>query len=205
MVVSLSFFDLFFNADFVVKFVMLFLIGMSIVSWSIMIEKFLELRNAESKAIALAQQFKQDNGMNFLQHAPNSPMKHVFSLLAATAHSGTINGQQEGRILKLLDKEVDGLGKKLGLLSTVSSASPFIGLFGTVWGIMHSFQAIASSENTNLSAVAPGIAEALFATAVGLMVAIPAWMAFNLLNQKIDRLHNQWLGYTISALHTLAR
>lgn len=204
MELSLGFFDLFMNADIVVKLVMIILIGMSVLSWSIVIEKILELNSADKRAAALAQQFKQDRTFSFLSHAPNSPMKHIFSLVAASSHNGNINSQQESRIIKLLEKEVDGLGRRLGMLSTVSSAAPFIGLFGTVWGIMHSFQGIASSENTSLNAVAPGIAEALFATAVGLVVAIPAWMAFNLLNQKIERIYNQWTGYVISALHTLS-
>ena len=105
----------------------------------------------------------------------------------------------QARLDKVLDvainRESEGLERRLGFLATVASASPFIGLFGTVWGIMRSFSAIATSRNTNLSVVAPGIAEALFATAIGLFAAIPAVLAYNKLQSEVGKAQSRLEGF----------
>jgi len=112
----------------------------------------------------------------------------------AASHLGV-----QARLDKVLDvaisRESEGLEKRLGFLATVSSASPFIGLFGTVWGIMNSFQSIAASKSTNLAVVAPGIAEALFATALGLLAAIPALLAYNKLSADANKLIARLEGF----------
>ena len=103
------------------------------------------------------------------------------------------------------NKELDKLENNLGYLATISSASPFIGLFGTVWGIMHSFQSIAEAKNTSLAVVAPGIAEALFATALGLIAAIPALIFYNILSKKLQDLTNNFDDFALHLNSLLSR
>ena len=191
---DMSIWGLILEADFVVRLVMLSLLFLSIFSWSIIFEKITKLRKLKKKS----KQFEDDfwSGINIeklhksIENSPSHPMEAIFVTgmkeLTATERKN-INYDEnivlEKRIEKAmsstLNREMEKLEKNLSFLATTGSSAPFIGLFGTVWGIMNSFQSIATSKNTSLAIVAPGIAEALLATAMGLLAAIPAVMAFN--------------------------
>jgi biopolymer transport protein TolQ len=185
---NFSFFSLFLKADFVVKFVIIILIAASIYSWAIIIEKYKLFKKINGSSSFFEDQFwsskSADSLYKKLEGYNEDPMANVFKAgMDFMIKNKSRSASTQERVLQALsssiDKEMEIVEKKLTFLATVGSTAPFIGLFGTVWGIMNSFQSIAISKNTSLAIVAPGIAEALFATALGLLAAIPAVVAFN--------------------------
>ncbi len=185
---NFSFFPLFLKADFVVKFVIIILIAASIYSWAIIIEKYKLFKKINGSSSIFEEQFwsskSADSLYKKLEGYNEDPMANVFKAgMDFMIKNKSRSASNQERVLQALsgsiDKEMEVVEKKLTFLATVGSTAPFIGLFGTVWGIMNSFQSIAISKNTSLAIVAPGIAEALFATALGLLAAIPAVVAYN--------------------------
>ena len=185
---NFSFFTLFLKADFVVKFVIIILIAASIYSWAIIIEKYKLFKKINGSSSIFEEQFwsskSADSLYKKLEGYNEDPMANVFKAgMDFMIKNKSRSASNQERVLQALsgsiDKEMEVVEKKLTFLATVGSTAPFIGLFGTVWGIMNSFQSIAISKNTSLAIVAPGLAEALFATALGLLAAIPAVVAYN--------------------------
>ncbi len=185
---NFSFFSLFWKADFVVKFVIIILIASSIYSWAIIIEKYKLFKKINSSSSFFEDQFwsskSADSLYKKLEGYNEDPMTNVFKagmsfMIKNKSKSASLQERAFQALNTAIDKEMEIVEKKLIFLATVGSTTPFIGLFGTVWGIMNSFQSIAISKNTSLAVVAPGIAEALFATALGLLAAIPAVIAYN--------------------------
>ena len=185
---NFSFFTLFLKADFIVKFVIIILIAASIYSWAIIIEKYKLFKKINGSSSIFEEQFwsskSADSLYKKLEGYNEDPMANVFKTgMDFMIKNKSRSASTQERVLQALsgsiDKEMEVVEKKLTFLATVGSTAPFIGLFGTVWGIMNSFQSIAISKNTSLAIVAPGIAEALFATALGLLAAIPAVVAYN--------------------------
>ena len=178
---ELTIMHLFMRADIVVKAVMAILALMSIWSWAIAIEKWLQLNNAHAGASRFENDFWSGGSLDAL--VAKEPFGRVLAASMrdwdgyAVAKSGGAEANRE------LSKMESGLG----VLAIIGSAAPFIGLFGTVWGIMNAFRSIAASENTSLAVVAPGISEALFATALGLLAAIPAVIFFNALSSNLAK------------------
>ena len=185
-----SLWSLFLRADFIVKSVILMLIGCSIYSWAVIIEKFRLFKKINLESEEFEEKFwKSKSAETFYNSLPadvENPTALMFkdtmqSLLKAK--SKTNLNERMASILEVnIEKQISKIDKGFTFLATVGSTAPFIGLFGTVWGIMNSFQSIAISRNTSLAIVAPGIAEALFATALGLLAAIPAVVAYNKFN-----------------------
>ena len=182
-----SIFTLFMRADLVVKFVILSLIAASIFSWALIIDKFKIFKKLFKETELIEDQFwSSRSATEFYKKTEGdseNPLIVVFRAGMECAQDAKSKGQLIERTKRVMDvaidKEVEKYEKNLTFLATVGSVAPFIGLFGTVWGIMNSFQSIAISRNTSLAIVAPGIAEALFATALGLLAAIPAVVAYN--------------------------
>jgi len=197
-----SLFALFARADMVVKLVMLGLIGASVWSWSIIIEKISTFRRIHRACAEFEHVFWSGESVQEIQNTmanrPSSPMVQVFQ--AAMEEWGRVSALKaqnlgftplqfiERSLTTAIAREMEKVEKRLLFLATVGAVAPFVGLFGTVWGIMNSFQAIAMTRDTNLAVVAPGIAEALFATGLGLLAAIPAVIAYNRFSQDIARL-----------------
>ena len=182
-----SIFTLFMRADLVVKFVILSLIAASIFSWALIIDKFKIFKKLFKETELIEDQFwSSRSATEFYKKTEGdseNPLIAVFRTGMECAQDAKSKGQLIERTKRVMDvaidKEVEKYEKNLTFLATVGSVAPFIGLFGMVWGIMNSFQSIAISRNTSLAIVAPGIAEALFATALGLLAAIPAVVAYN--------------------------
>lgn len=199
--VSLSIVELFRNADIVVKGVLLLLLAGSIWSWAVIVEKLRQfavesrrVRRYEERAAAARTAAELWGGRGEDEAA--GPPGVVLAAVAAEIEAGLAVPESPAehrdrieRTMRLaLNGEMRRLERRLPFLATLGSAAPFIGLFGTVWGIMRSFAAIAAANNTSLAVVAPGIAEALFATAIGLAVAIPAVVAYNHFTVQLGRL-----------------
>ena len=182
-----SILSLFIRADIIVKSVIIILIASSVYSWAIIFDKIKMFRKINKSAEEFEEKFwKSKSAETFYNSLPanlNDPMAQLFKTSMQTvmkARSRTNLSERLAGILEVnLEKEMGIIDKNYTFLATVGSTAPFIGLFGTVWGIMNSFQSIAISRNTSLAIVAPGIAEALFATALGLLAAIPAVIAYN--------------------------
>ncbi len=185
-----SLWKLFLRADFIVKSVILILIACSIYSWAIIVEKIKLFKKIHISTEQFEKNFwKSKSAETFFNTLPEKmedPMANVFknSMKTLLKSKRSPNLQEKmSRMLEInIEQEMEKIEKNYTFLATVGSTAPFIGLFGTVWGIMNSFQSIAISRNTSLAIVAPGIAEALFATALGLLAAIPAVVAFNKFN-----------------------
>jgi biopolymer transport protein TolQ len=190
--------SLFFRADLVVKLVILMLFAASIFSWAIIIQKIRLFRNIKKLSDEFDSIFWSGKSIKEIQaeflESESFPVKNVFDV----ALKEIKKSESEKSIASLPDRldtviessielESEKLSSLFNYLATIGSTSPFIGLFGTVWGIMNSFQSIAISKNTSLAVVAPGIAEALFATALGLLAAIPAVIAYNLLTGQVNK------------------
>ncbi|MFC3695063.1 protein TolQ [Chenggangzhangella methanolivorans] len=205
---DMSLWGLFLQAALIVKLVMLGLLAASVWCWAIVIDKQLlfsrNKRNMDKfETIFWSGQSLEDLYRSLLNR-PNSGMAALFVAAmrewkrSYESGSRSVAGLQQ-RIDKVLDvtiaREVERLESKLLVLATVGSAGPFIGLFGTVWGIMTSFQSIAASKNTSLAVVAPGIAEALFATAIGLIAAIPAVIFYNKFSNQVTRQASRMEGF----------
>ena len=195
-----SVFTMFLNASIVVKMVMIGLLCASVWCWAIIINKTILIRRARAAMEEFETVFWSGNSLEDLyQSLTAQPTMATASLFVAAMREWKRSFQTaaasfvglQSRIEKVLDvsiaREVEKLEANLLVLATVASAGPFIGLFGTVWGIMTSFRSIAASKNTSLAVVAPGIAEALFATAIGLFAAIPALIAYNKLSGDVAK------------------
>ena len=204
-----SLWSLFIRADFVVKSVILMLIACSIYSWAIIIEKFRLFKKINLESEEFEEKFwKSKSAETFYNSLPTSldnPMALLFrdsmQTLLKAKNKSNLNERMSGMLQVNIEKQIVTLEKGFTFLATVGSTAPFIGLFGTVWGIMNSFQSIAISRNTSLAIVAPGIAEALFATALGLLAAIPAVVAYNKYNndskkysQKLENFSKRFLS-----------
>lgn len=197
---DITLWSMFWHAHFVVKFVMLGLMAASVWSWAIIIDKSLFFRRSERAMDRFEEVFWSGQSLEelyqMLVDRPAGAMAAVFVAAMrewkrAVENPGRSFANLGQRIDKVLDvtiqRERERFESKLLVLATIGSASPFIGLFGTVWGIMTSFRSIAASKNTSLAVVAPGIAEALFATAIGLFAAIPAVIAYNKLQAEANK------------------
>ena len=199
-----SVWSLFLRADWVVKAVMVLLVLASIWCWAIIFEKVMGLKRLNAGADEFEAVFWSGGSLDQLYDRigaqPREPMSAVFVAamrewrrqpsrgFGALDSARASLAERIDRVMQItLGREMERAERHMTFLATTGSTAPFIGLFGTVWGIMNSFQAIALSKNTNLAVVAPGIAEALFATALGLLAAIPAVVAFNKLSKDLDR------------------
>ncbi len=200
--VDMSLLGLFLQADIVVKLVMLMLIAASVWVWAIVFEKVTSLRRATRAADGFEDRFWSGGSLDELYEAegakPAHPMAAVFGAAmtewrrssraaGADVARGFARERVERAMTVTVSREMEAMEKWMIFLASVGSTAPFIGLFGTVWGIMNSFSAIAQMQNTNLAVVAPGIAEALFATAIGLVAAIPAVLAYNKISTDLAR------------------
>lgn len=205
---DLSMWGLFLQADIIVKAVMLLLVAASFWSWAIIFEKLLRLRRVSRMADKFEYDFWSGGSLEELFDRIGANPEHPLAVLFAAAmrewrrssERGLARGTSGlnalntriGQVMRVsIDREMERLESYLGFLASVGSTAPFVGLFGTVWGIMNSFHAIGASKNTSLAVVAPGIAEALFATALGLLAAIPAVIAYNKLSNDLARYSNR--------------
>ncbi len=204
-----SILKLFIRADIIVKSVIIILIACSIYSWAVIIEKIKLFKKINSSSEDFENKFwKSKSAENFYNNFPpktQDPMARVFmdsmQVMLRSKRNSNLN-EKMSRMLEInIEKQMEKIEKGYTFLATVGSTAPFIGLFGTVWGIMNSFQSIAISRNTSLAIVAPGIAEALFATALGLLAAIPAVVAYNKFNndakkysQKLENFSKRFLS-----------
>ena len=194
---------LFLKADLIVKLVMLVLIVASVWCWAIIIEKSLRLKRLNSDAAEFEGSFWSGGSLDTLYDKigalPKDPMAAIFvsamkewrrsidSGVTSADHGSSLTDRIERVMDVTLNREIERVERQITILASTGSTAPFIGLFGTVWGIMNSFQSIAISKNTSLAVVAPGIAEALFATALGLLAAVPAVIAYNKISKDVDR------------------
>ena len=205
-----SLWKLFLRADFVVKFVIILLIASSIFSWALIFNKYQLFKRINASTEDFEKKFwKAKSAESFNSNLPSNtkdPATIIFKtamneLIKTKRQSSSVQAARVERILEIAtDNEIKNIEKNFTYLATIGSTAPFIGLFGTVWGIMNSFQSIAISRNTSLAIVAPGIAEALFATALGLLAAIPAVVAYNKFNtdskkysQKLENFSKRFL------------
>ncbi len=200
---DLSIWALFQQADIVVQAVIILLVAASFWCWAVIFEKTLRLRRLDRQARIFEERFWSGGPLDDLYddigQRPDDPMSAIFVAAMREWHRSAERGAVDGgaratlaaridRVMEIaLDRELHHLQRYMTFLASVGSTAPFIGLFGTVWGIMNSFQAIALTKNTSLAVVAPGIAEALFATALGLIAAIPAVIGYNKLGNDISR------------------
>jgi len=205
-----SLIKLFIRADFIVKSVIIILIAASIFSWAVIVDKYKLFKKINISSTQFEEKFwKSKSAEVIYNNIPSNtadPMSKIFkSGMTEMLKSKTRSSNQSERVARILEisaeQEMLSIEKYFTFLATVGSTAPFIGLFGTVWGIMNSFQSIAISRNTSLAIVAPGIAEALFATALGLLAAIPAVIAYNKFNsdakkylQKVENFSKRFLS-----------
>ncbi len=207
---NLSLWGLFLEADIVVKLVMLILLLASIWVWAIIIEKSISVRRVNREANSFEDEFWSGGSLEELYERegadPTNPIAAVFgAAMSEWKRTVRISGVDIGhtavreRIDRAMNvtimREMERLERWMIFLASVGSTAPFVGLFGTVWGIMHSFSAIAAMHNTDLAVVAPGIAEALFATAIGLVAAIPAVLAYNKISNDLARFAGRLEGF----------
>jgi len=225
MAEQMTVWSLILGAGIVVKGVLLLLILLSVVSWGIIFNKWRVYRKTKHDAESFSASFWGGSDMDTLlagipQQYPNSPLPNIFQAgyREYMRHRRDSSETQAGKIIagggldgirRALDaafsREMEGLSRHLAFLATVGSTSPFIGLFGTVWGIMNAFQNIGLSQNTSLAAVAPGIAEALVATAFGLIAAIPAVVAYNKFTSDLKRIAAGMEQFSSEFLNIISR
>lgn len=220
--VDFSIWSMFLRADWIVKSVIAILLLASIWSWAIIFEKLLSLRRLNRLAGEFENAFWSggalEDSFDRLQDRPRDPMSAIFVAAmrewqrSDTKRFGDMMLSRAGleerveRVMHLtLAREMGRIERNVNFLASTGSTAPFIGLFGTVWGIMNSFHAIGATKNTSLAVVAPGIAEALFATALGLLAAIPAVLAYNKLSKDIDTYAGRLEGFAGEFLAILAR
>ncbi len=204
---------LFWEADIVIKIVMLLLIGCSFWSWTIIVHKRSFLAGLNNRANRFEDSFWSGEPLDKIyarvKKSKEDPMLRTFSagmdewkagIVGGVPSSTTLQASLKQRVERsmaiAIGREMNQLERGMTFLASVASSAPFIGLFGTVWGIMNSFTAIANTNNTSLAVVAPGIAEALFATAIGLVAAIPASIAFNVLSSRLNRYADRLEAFT---------
>jgi biopolymer transport protein TolQ len=207
---DLSLWGLFMQADIVVKLVIFGLLIASIWVWAVVFEKWSSLRQVNRQADGFEDRFWSGGSLDELfDHEggnPTHPMASVFAaamgewrrsarVAGADISHTSVRERVDRAITITVQREMDRLERWMVFLASVGATAPFVGLFGTVWGIMHSFAAIAAIHNTNLAVVAPGIAEALFATAIGLVAAIPAVVAYNKISTDLARFAARLEGF----------
>ena len=207
---DLSMLGLFLSADLVVKLVILGLLAASIWVWAIIFEKVTALRRANREASLFEDRFWSGGSLDELYEVegvrPRHPIAAVFGaamgewkrsaqVSGVDLSRGSVRDRVDRAVVITVQREMERMERWMIFLASVGSTAPFIGLFGTVWGIMHSFSAIAAAHNTSLSVVAPGIAEALFATAIGLVAAIPAVIAYNKISTDLSRFASRMEGF----------
>jgi biopolymer transport protein TolQ len=214
---DLSLWGLFLQADWIVKSVMLGLLIASIWVWAIVFDKVTSLRRANKAADAFEDRFWSGGSLDDLYakegEDPSHPLAAVFGAAMrewrrSVGHTGMMGGAKERverAMAVTIGREMERLERWMIFLASVGSVAPFIGLFGTVWGIMNSFAAIAGMQNTNLAVVAPGIAEALFATAIGLVAAIPAVLAYNKISTDLGRFAGRMESFATEFAAILSR
>lgn len=219
---DMSAFGLFMEADIVVKFVMLILLSASIWSWAIILQKRSLLGRLNRRANRFEDSFWSGEPLDKIyervKKSKEDPMLRTFSAGMDEWKAGIVGGlpskeslqaslrQRVERSMSVsIGREMNTLESGMTFLASVASSAPFIGLLGTVWGIMSSFTAIAQTNNTSLAVVAPGIAEALFATAIGLVAAIPAAIAYNVLSSKLNRYADRLEAFTDEFTAILSR
>ena len=217
-----SLWNLFIQADIVVKSVMGLLVLISLWCWTIMLEKWLRVSRLSGRANRFEEAFWSGGSLEDLYerigNRPRDPMQAIFVSamrewrrsaakgLTATADMRASLTNRIDRVMRVtLLREMEGLERRMNFLATTGSSAPFIGLFGTVWGIMNAFASIAASKNTSLAIVAPGVAEALFATALGLVAAIPAVIGFNKLSSDLGRYGNRLEAFSGEFIAILSR
>ncbi|RCK48608.1 biopolymer transporter ExbB [Thalassospira profundimaris] len=204
---DMSMWGLFVQAGLVVKVIMIGLLLSSVWVWAIVFEKVFRLRKLRAQANQFEEAFWSGGSLEDLYDRiadrPKDPMAAIFVSAmrewrrsnARGVHGETMRARLQQRLERAMEvtlgREMDSVEKYMTFLASVGSTAPFVGLFGTVWGIMASFQSIAASKNTSLAVVAPGIAEALFATAIGLVAAIPAVVAYNKISSDLNRYGNR--------------
>jgi biopolymer transport protein TolQ len=216
--IDFSLIALFARATITVKIVMLLLVAMSVWSWAIIISKHLQYRRARAEAARFDEAFWSGEPLDELYETigpePSGASERVFSAgmtewRRSHRQDGALIAGAQARIDRSMDvaiaKESESLNAGLSFLATTGSTAPFIGLFGTVWGIKHSFEQIAISQNTNLAVVAPGIAEALLATGIGLVAAIPAVVFFNKLTADAARIQGGYEAFADEFATILSR
>ena len=213
--IDMSVYGLFMQADWVVKAVMIALLIASFWSWAIIFEKVLRLRTLKRSAQSFEDTFWSGISLEDLYDrvgaTPDDPMSREWrrSVSKGLATSATARAALRQRIEQVMSvtiqREMEAIEKRLGFLATVGANATFVGLFGTVWGIMNSFGHIAQSKNTSLAVVAPGISEALFATAIGLVAAIPAAGAYNILSGQVQRYSHQLEAFAGEFITILSR
>ena len=205
-----SLIKLFMRADFVVKSVIVVLIAASIFSWALIVDKYKLFKRINVSSDEFEQKFWRSKSAetiyNNIPANAKDPLSNIFKAgMSEMLKTKSRNSGQNERVSRIIEvsteQEMQTIEKYFTFLATVGSTAPFIGLFGTVWGIMNSFQSIAISRTTSLAIVAPGIAEALFATALGLLAAVPAVVAYNKFNsdarkylQKIENFSKRFLS-----------
>ena len=204
-----SLINLFLRADIIVKSVIIILIVCSIYSWALIIEKFRLFKKINISSEEFEEKFWRSKSAETFYNSLPSNIDDPMALLFKESMQGLLKSKSKvnlsermtGMLEAGIEKQISKIDKGFTFLATVGSTAPFIGLFGTVWGIMNSFQSIAISRNTSLAIVAPGIAEALFATALGLLAAIPAVVAYNKFNndskkytQKLENFSKRFLS-----------
>ena len=192
-----SIINLFIRADVIVKSVIIILIAASIYSWALIFEKYKLFKKIDKSTTIFEDKFwKSKSAEAFYKNLPqksDDPLTIIFKsamneVIKTRSKSTAVQSARVERVIEVsIDNQLKSIEKNFTYLATIGSTAPFIGLFGTVWGIMNSFQSIAISRNTSLAIVAPGIAEALFATALGLLAAIPAVIAYNKFNSDSQR------------------
>ena len=209
---NFSVWGLFIRADIVIKLVMLVLFVASFWSWTIMLDKWIRLRRVNAKSSQFEDDFwaggSLDDLYDQLGEQPEDPMSSVFAAAMGEWRRSSARGLAKSertrvglqdrieRVMEVsLSRETERLERYMIFLASAGATAPFIGLFGTVWGIMNSFQSIAGANNTSLAVVAPGLAEALFATALGLIVAIPAVIGYNKFTSDIGRYSARLEGF----------
>ena len=220
---SLSIWDLFLAADPIVKGVMFMLLIASVICWAIIFDKIFKMRSLRRRAGDFEEAFWSGGSLEDLYdrmgNHPDDPMSAVFASAmrewrrsaarGLTARSNEIRASLRQRIDQVMSltisREMETLEKRMTFLASVGSTAPFVGLFGTVWGIMNSFQSIAASKNTSLAVVAPGIAEALFATALGLVAAIPAVIFYNKISSDLGKYAARLEGFASEFASILSR
>jgi biopolymer transport protein TolQ len=214
---TLSPIALFLQADIIVKLVMIGLLIASIWTWAIIISQWMKLRRVTSASDRYERDFWKADDVDAFQDANRSSDLPI----AKVVQAGLVEWRRSTKV-KMIDREgtrarlatamgaaiaaeIDLLSDRLNILATVGSVAPFVGLFGTVWGIMRSFTAIAAEQNSSLAVVAPGIAEALFATALGLFAAIPAVVAYNRFSHSMNRMEARFNRFADGFHATLSR
>lgn len=220
---SMSMWDMIWNSDFVTQVVMIGLILASVWSWAIIIDKIVTLRDVKQRSRSFESKFWSGGSLDKLyeniDNKPDSPMAAMFvaamrewrrtNIMKSKTDRGLRGVSLQQRIEKAMavsmDKEIEVLDTKMGFLASTGSVAPLVGLFGTVWGIIDCFNAIAATQSNSLAAIAPGIAEALYTTAFGLIAAIPAWVAYNKISADIDSYANRLENFSAEFSSILSR